>query len=73
MSSRVSLSILAFVVGAALMLVALSFFSIAIQTQHTLVTLLALVVAAVCVVAGWVRIFRRRPQARQADPATEAR
>ncbi len=64
MNSRVSLSILAAVTGAALMYVFITFFNIPIETEHTMLTRIAVLVGLGCVAAGWVKIYWRRPSPR---------
>ena len=61
MNSRVSLSILAAFTGAALMYVVITFFNLPVETSHTLVTRVLVLFGILCVAAGWLMIFRRRP------------
>ena len=61
MNSRVSLSILAAVTGAALMYLFITFFNIPTETEHTVITRVLVLVGIACVFAGWFIVFRRRP------------
>ena len=60
-NSRMSLSILAAVTGAALMYVFIAFFNIPIETEHTTFTRIVVLVGLACIAAGWVKIYWRRP------------
>ncbi len=62
MSSRVSLSIIAAITGAALMYSFITFFNIPVHTEHTLYSRIAVIVALILVAIGWLSIFLRRPQ-----------
>ena len=62
MNSRMMLSILAAVTGAALMYIFITFFNIPIKTDHTAVTRILVLVGLACVAAGWVKIYWRRPK-----------
>ena len=62
MSSRVSLSLLAALTGAALMYIVITFFNLPVHTDHTPYTRIAVLVACILVFWGWVSIFRRPRQ-----------
>ncbi len=62
MSSRLSLSIIAAITGAALMYLFITFFNIPVHTEHTLYSRIAVIVALILVAVGWLSIFRRQPQ-----------
>lgn len=61
-SSRVSLSLLAGITGAALTYIAITFFNLPVHTDHTPYTRITVLVALVFVFWGWVSIFRRPRQ-----------
>ena len=43
------------------MYVVITFFNLPVETSHTLVTRVLVLFGILCVAAGWLMIFRRRP------------
>ena len=63
MPSRVSLSVLAFICGLAIMFVAAAYNLVTIpQAAMNTTTLIIVFVGLLAITVGWVRIFSRRPQ-----------
>ena len=76
MHSRVSLSLLAFVCGAAVLYVMEFYGLVSVPTYGgDVATTVIVAFGGLCTVVGWIRIFRRRPQGpgdASSDPADGA-
>ncbi len=72
MSSRVSLSLLAFVCGLAVMFVSTYYGLIPVpELRLHMATEIFVLVGGVMVVIGWIKIFRRRSQSRSEELSLE--
>lgn len=62
MPSRISLSVLAFICGLAIMFIAAAYSVVSIPTAEVGATsLIAVLIGLLAVAVGWIRIFSRRP------------
>ena len=71
MPSRVSLSVLAFICGMAVMFLLAYYQVVSVpELRPNITTAIIVLIGVAMVVVGWVRIFRRRPQRRPKETAS---